>query len=231
MLRVFLLQSCFLLVVIASAQSQHSLGVRLNGGFSRINIEESSTWESQSDEWDPAFAGGVFYTFKPMDYLRLSAGVGAHLISGTRVNTGIIDYNGVDTVASDLNLERRITFANFFIAAGFEHGPLAVDIGLQFGSNIQAKENREQELTFISLDSTSTLSVSGRDLDLEQMDFGPMITIIYDINELFSIEGSYYQGLRDINPATNRGDIIWNTQRVGIGLRYHFWRKEAEPTL
>lgn len=226
-------KSCFSLIVLLAlgtlAQGQHDLGLRLNGGISRINISESTAAEKTQDNWRPSVSGGLYYTYSPpIKNSRVTAQLSFSQINGTQVQSGMVDYNGVDEVEGRSTFKRQLSFADLSLSAGFVCGLLTVDLGLQAAYTISAKEDVTQELTFVAEDSTSSFGSNDRTLDVVQLDYGLRLAIAYQIKDQFFLEGTYYNGLKNLKDLNNAGDALWTAQRFGVGIRYTFWSKRPE---
>lgn len=209
-----------LLTINLTVFGQHNMGLKVNGGLSRISNSfnpSNSTWTVQ---FAPSGNSGFFYNLQ----LKNKSVIGAELlfvqiVGKEKIKIDLIDINGNNVGISTGNLYKHISYLSLPICYGFKFNKLTINVGFQT-SFVLISSAREKGQSTHNGDVT-TWDNKFKELNIDSYDFGPRAGVTYNLTDKFAIEGTYYFGVNNIC-GNDELNWTWRVQQATVGLRYTF---------
>ncbi len=200
-----------LLKICPVAFVQHSFGVKINPGMSKISSSFADAKFTLSGN------AGIYYSAK----INNRSVFGAELLFLQIEGLELTEFEGTDTGGhptgeiSISEVRRHISYIGLPIYYGIKFKRLMINIGFQ--------------TSFVLFSSARDLFYTGDEvlwdnkfdkLNIDCFDFGGRIGLIFDITDRFQIEGNYYYGVSNILKFDS---CVLKNQQITIGLRYTFF--------
>ncbi|MFK8037668.1 MAG: outer membrane beta-barrel protein [Crocinitomicaceae bacterium] len=198
---------------------QHSLGLKINGGLSRISNNIAPANSIEIPRFTLSGQAGFFYSLQFRSKSVLGVELLFNQIEGKeKFEFDFTDENGNNAGYATGATYRHISYLSLPIYYGFKLNNLLVNIGFQtsllLASNSQLKGLATTNNEVIKMDNKFELPV-------DNYDFGPRLGVSFQLNDMFAIESTYYYGMKNIIENSNPL-LVWRVQQVTLGLRYMF---------
>ncbi len=202
MKKIFLLVACVCMAVGVYAQPQ--FGVK--AGLNLSNISNADMGDVKS-KMKPSFYAGVFADFQVVDFMSISP----ELIYSRQGNYYKDSYEG-----ETYKTWNRLNYLNIPVMFKFTFVKgLSVDVGPQFGFNLNGKTKDKWDYEGESGDSKNSISDN-----IKTFDFGLNFGLSYMITEKIDVAARYNLGLTDVY-KNNQGDACRNgVLQIGVGYRF-----------
>lgn len=199
--------------------AQSDLGVKINGGLSKISQSFDAPHLTYNTQFALSGQTGLFY----IAYISDKSILGAELLflqieGNEKIDQVLIDSNG-DNIGFFKNQNYwHISYLGIPVYYGYKFYKITVNVGFQASYNLFNSVRAKSSGTIQKELYNSDRKHYG--LDIYKFDFGPRAGFIYDMTDKLAIEGNYYYGIVDYTISTNSWK--WNIQQMTIGLRYKF---------
>lgn len=208
-----------LLIINFEVLGQHSLGLKINGGLSRISNSITPVNSIQIPRFTLSGKAGFFYNMQLGSKSFLGAELLFNQIEGKeKFEFDFTDENGNNPGYATGTTYRHISYLSLPIYYGFKVNNLLINIGFQ-ASLVLASSSRLKGLA--TTNDEATKLDNKFELHVDNLDFGPRLGIAFDLSDKFAIEGIYYYGVKNILSHPNPL-VVWRVQQVTLGLRYSF---------
>lgn len=215
-----------LLLFNFSIYSQQNIGIKANGGLSRIdNNFNSSAGTTQKFYFVPSGQGGLFYNLP----LRNKSLLGAELLfiqieGKERLESQATDQNGNPTGELFIDkIEKHISYIGLPIYYGFKIKKLTLNLGVQTSFTLASSALEKGQAP----DGYGGISVWDNKFDklnIDAFDFGARAGLIFNLTNKFALEGTYYYGINNILKKNKyNSELKMKIQQITIGLRYTFF--------
>ena len=187
---------------------QHSFGVKINPGMSKISSSFSDTKFTFSGN------AGIYYSAKIYDRSVFGAELLFLQIEGLELTEfeGTLANGDPSGIIYTSEVWRHISYIGLPIYYGIKFKRLMINIGFQTSV---ALFSGARDLLYTG-DEVLWDNESDK-LNIDWLDFGVRIGLIFDLTDRFQIEGNYYYGVSNILKFDARA---WKNQQITIGLRY-----------
>lgn len=215
-----------ILIFNFSVYGQQNIGIKANGGFSRIFIYDNSTQQIvQKSYFVPSGQGGLFYNLPLGNKSLLGAELLFIQIEGKeRLEIQATDQLGNPTgeIIID-NIDKHISYIGLPIYYGFKIKKLTLNLGVQTSFTF-ASSAREKGQAPDGYGGISTWDNKSDKLNIDAFDFGARAGLIFNLTNRFAIEGTYYYGINNVlKKNIYNTELKWKIQQMTIGLRYTFF--------
>ena len=197
---------------------QHNIGVKINGGVSKISNSLISSNSNLAVQFAPSGHGGLFYYLNLDDRSIIGAELLFMQIEGKdQFKINYFDLNGSGQGTETIH--KHISYLCFPIYYGFKFNKFTFNLGIQSSLVISSSNDVKWEVTFNGDVNTWDNKLS--ELNIDSYDFGPRAGIIFNLSDKFAIEGTYYFGVYNILDNGEQSQS-WRVQQGTIGIRYNF---------
>ena len=217
------------LIVFASFVSfhaicQHNIGLKADGGLSRISNNYTIAYDDLSVRFAPSGNFGLFYMYKFGDKSSIGTEIILRQIQGREIwegNTYSVNSNdiiGYHRSVVKKNVSYLSTQANYYV----HFNKLAFNLGFQVSYAFDNSSRNKGYATYYSTNYTSYHNNKSSMIHILKFDLGPIIGATYNLNERISIEGKYYLGLRNIHQSSpyDQFDYVYKVHQISLGIRY-----------
>ncbi|MBI4931362.1 MAG: PorT family protein [Bacteroidetes bacterium] len=215
-----------ILTIHLTALGQHNIGLKVDGGLSKISTNFSSQGTSVYN--NNRFSGncGLFYNYHLTQKSLIAGEFLLIQIGGTEYhNKPILDTLGNPMGISFVdNFYRRITYIGLPIYYGLKIKKLTINIGVQTSFALTNKETHESYIQYPKSSNPSGRDIFGK-LSIDNYDFGARLGISYDFTDIFGIETKYYYG---INNIYKNNDYSWKVRQMTVGLHLKIFTSKRE---
>ncbi|MDT8411557.1 MAG: outer membrane beta-barrel protein [Vicingaceae bacterium] len=209
-------------IICLTTYSQHTVGVNLAGGWSKISTEINSSNLTQDYTFMPSYQGGLSYNF----HFNNKSIIGAELLFSKirgqeHSKSPTTDEFGNPTGQLIIgNVDRHISYLSIPVYYGLNYKKLTVNIGVQTSFVISSSD----------LATTSAPDGNGNMLYFEtksdkmpikNFDFGARAGLSFSLTNNITIESFYYYGLLNIHEGNTR-IWKWSIQQLAVGIKYNF---------
>ena len=200
---------------------QHTFGVKISGGVSRISSSLTFINGTLKTLYTPSGQGGLFYNFKLGDKSNVGAELLFLQIEGREKIRphDIVDFNGNIIGHGGSDFYKHISYIGLPVYYGFKINKIIVNVGFQASIAIASSARDKGQFTVNG--NTIKWDNKTNDLRVDAYDYGPRVGIVFNLNDHFALEGTYYYGINNILNS-NIIDWVWKVQQATIGLRYTF---------
>ncbi len=200
------------------AFGQHNVGVKINGGVSKISNSLNSP--NLTVQLAPSGYGGLFYNLNLGDRSIIGAELLFMRIGGKDEFTiKYFDINGNIVGQGTETIYKNISYLALPIYYGFKFNRFAINLGIQSSLVISSSSRVKGEAT--SNGGATSWDEKLGELNINSYDFGPRAGIIFNLTDKLAIEGKYYYGVHNIL-NNNEQNLSWKVQQGVIGVRYNF---------
>ncbi|MBI4929764.1 MAG: PorT family protein [Bacteroidetes bacterium] len=212
-----LLATLTTLTIALTAFGQYDIGISENGGLSKIHTDFSS--KDQRVTNDLRFSGnaGLFYDYHFNNKSSIETGFLFMQIAGKENHIkDTYDPTGTLVMTSYDEFYRHISYIGLPIQYGLKLKKFTLRIGGQVSSAFANKERNERYTVSIH-NYSPPHSVTFDKLNIDNYDFGINGGLLFNLNDNWAIETTYYYGLNNIYKNSNYN---WTVRQMAIGLRY-----------
>ena len=212
-----------LYVVCLTANGQHSVGVKINGGWSKISTKLNSSQLSQEFKFVLSYQAGLYYNFHFQNKSIIGFELLFSKIAGKEHSEQLVtDQYGNSTgqlITNDNTL--HISYLSIPIYYGFNYKKLNFNIGLQTSYTINGSAENKTNTPdgnggFLNFDSDTNK------LPIKNYDFGIRAGLFFDLTKRISLEIAYNYGLTNNYKYSS---AKWKIQQFTIGIRYTLLKK------
>lgn len=208
-----------LLILNLTALGQHHLGLKVNGGISRMSNSSNPSNSTNTVHLAPSGNGGLFYNYELGGKSILGADLLFTQIGGIEKIEFDLTSNG-DIIGNTAGtMYKHISYLSLPIFYGIKLNDLTINIGFQFSYAITSSGRQKGEATING--ERKTFDTKFDKLNIDPFDFGPRAGLAYSITDNFAIEGTYYYGINNII-AKDGPSWTWRIQQATIGIKYAF---------
>lgn len=208
-----------------SIYGQQNIGIKANGGLSRIyNNFNSSPATTLKFYFVPSGQGGLFYNLPLGNKSLLGTELLFIQIEGKeRWETRWTDQNGNPTGEIDFdNIEKHISYIGLPIYYGFKIKKLTLNLGVQTSFTLMSSARAQGQVPN-GYGGISTWDNKADNL-YDPFDFGARAGLIFNLTNRFAVEGTYYYGINNILIKNRYNtELKMKIQQMTIGLRYTFF--------
>lgn len=211
-----------LIFINMTLHSQNNLGLKLNGGISRVS---NSFYRHSTQEmgWPvrvaPSGQVGLYYFTDIGEKSLLGAELLFNQIEGKeKIKLKFTDASGNTTMQSVTHKYTHLSYLSAPIYFGLRFEKWGVNFGGMF-SYLLASSGRQKGQT---TDGTFKWDNKYNKLNIDKYDYGLRIGFDYPVTTKFSVEGNFYQG---INNIFMKGWAV-RVQQLTVGVRYNLKRSE-----
>lgn len=206
-----------------SIYGQQNIGIKANGGLSRIFIYDNSTQQIvQKSYFVPSGQGGLFYNLPLGNKSLLGSELLFVQIEGKeRIEIPFTDQLGNPTGEFGIdNIDRHISYIGLPIYYGFKVKKLILNLGIQTSFTLVSSA-REKGQSPDGYGGINTWDNKSDKLNIDAFDFGARAGLIFNLTNRFAVEGTYYYGINNIlKKNIYNTELKWKIQQMTIGLRY-----------
>ncbi len=211
-----------LLAINLTVFGQHNLGLKVNGGLSRISNSLIDV-SNGTDKIQFALSGcsGIFYNLHLNDKSILEAELLFIQIEGRKhLEFDVTDGFGNKTGTATDDIFEYISYLGLPVYYGLKLNKWIINLGFQVSFTLTSSAREKGQAP--SNGEIITWDNKFDELNIDSYDFGPRAGVIFNLNNRFAIEGTYYYGVNNIldNDAPNW--LTWKVQQATVGLRYTF---------
>jgi len=203
----------FLLAFICyPAIGQQHLGIKVNGGLSKIQVIDKDNSLNNSNKFILSGNGGLYYNLKLSDRFVFMS------------ELMLVRINGKESFEMNLTDEeigkifRHITYLGIPLIIGINFNEININVGLLTLYSLFSDAETEGSIPLIPVFNWDR---KYNKLNIDYIDFGPRLGIEYIITDKFLIEGACYIGLYDI--AGDSFHYRMRNQQITIGLKYNIF--------
>ena len=203
MKKIFLLVACAFMA--AGVCAQPKLGVK--AGLNLASISNTDD-ESIKSKMKPSFYAGVFADFQVLDFMAISPELLYSRQGFYKKSSGEGETYKMWYRTNYLNIPVMVKFT-------FVEG-LSIDVGPQFGFNLNGKMKEKWEYDGESGDEKTSTSNA-----IKTFDFGMNFGVSYMITEKIDVAARYNLGFTEIRKINTSKDSHHNgVLQIGVGYRF-----------
>lgn len=213
-----------MLIINLTVFGQHNLGLKVNGGPSKISYHGFSTFTTLKNQFALSGQGGLFYNLQLGNKAQFGAELLFIQIQGKgRTESDVTDPDGNPTGELQIaNTWTHISYIGIPIYYGLKIKKLTLNLGFQVSFTLASGGREKVQVT--DNGSIRTINRKFDKMNIDNYDFGPRAGVIFNLSDKFAIEGLYYYGINNILLGNNVPDITCRVQQATVGLRYTFMR-------
>jgi hypothetical protein len=202
------------------AQGKSDFGLSLNGGLSFLRTDMNSPETKQKFHFMPSGHAGIYWN--TYYWNKSFIGMGAYIIQiqgREHSTTSQLDAYGNPTGQFNTSDSwRKISYWAMLFNYGHDFKKFNLSFGMQF--NIVYKMYA-RDRTEIPYSGGTIINDNKSDaLPIDSYDYALRAGLIYNLTKRFSLEATYFHGLRDICIVDT---WTWTVQQATVGLRYNLF--------
>lgn len=198
---------------------QHKLGLKINGGLSKISNSFNSSNSNGTDKFTLSGQTGFFFNMNLGAKSVLGGELLFNQIEGKdNFRIEFTDATGNSVGFSNGNIFKHISYLSVPIYYGIKFNKTLVNVGFQT-SFVLANSGRQKGKATLNGEE-SEIDLKYDKLFIDRMDFGPRAGIIFDLNDNFAVEGTFYYGIKNLLGSPS--SFTWKIQQATVGFRYTF---------
>lgn len=208
-----------IVTVNITLHGQHHLGLKINGGISKISNSLKPSYSTNKLHLPPSGQFGLFYNYDLGDKSIL--GVELLYLAIEDKNKTAYNYtsNG-NVIGHHYNtILKHISYLSLPIYYGLKVNDLTINAGFQFSYAIISGGIGKTELAW--KEEFQMYDYKFGPLEIDRIDYGPRAGAIYNLTDKFAIEGLLYYGIHNIF-AWKMIDWTWKIRQATVGIRYSF---------
>jgi hypothetical protein len=214
----------FLFVLNVAIYGQHNLGLKLNVGLSRISDSFNPDNATLKVKCAPSGQVGLYYDFQLGDKLLLGTELlFIHIEGRQRIEMDLIDISGNLVGQSTTDVYDHISYLGLPIYCGIRFNNLKINVGFQV-AYVLTSSGREKNKSVLN-GNISNWDDKSDNLNIDNLDYGPRLGLIFNLCDRLAIEGVYYYGINNILTQDIDMYMSKKIQQVTIGLRYTLRKK------
>jgi hypothetical protein len=206
------------------AQGKSDFGISINGGLSYMRTDMNSGGTKQTFYVMPSYHAGFYWNtyYWEKSFIGMS-GYLVEIQGREHSTTEQLDFYGnPNGQFNTSDTRRRISYWSMLFNYGHDFKKFNLSLGIQF--NVMYKMYAHDR-TEISYNGGIIINEYKSDaLPIDSYDYALRAGLIYNLTTKFSIEATYFHGLRDICIIDN---WTWTVQQVTVGLRYNLFAHEG----
>lgn len=211
----------------AVAQKGRSeFGFSANGGISYLRTDINSVHTKQEFYLMPSWHSGLYWN--TYFWEKSAIGMGGYVIQiqgREHSTTQQLDFNGNPTGQFNTSDSRRkISYWAMLFNYGRDFKSCNVNVGIQFNTVYKMYALEKTELPYSG--GTIINEIQSDNLPIIRFDYALRAGLIYQFTNRFSIEATYFHGLRNISSISSRK---WSVQQATVGLRYSLFLRGVQP--
>lgn len=211
-----------ILITNLATYAQQQMGVKINGGLSKITISSEIVDNPFETHFVPSGQAGAYYHLP----VRNAFSLGAELLFSQIEGKDRMEYDLTDL---DGNIEghvksigyRHISYLSLPVYFGVTVKKLTLNAGFQLSYAFSSSGRTKSNGTFYEQGQEQSYSSDSKsdNINIKIWDFGPRAGIIYPLTKRLDLEGTYYYGLNNIQKGE---DPMWKlkAQQITLGVRY-----------
>jgi len=213
----FLIIILFIFLCIQEIFAQHSIGIGLYGGLSRITNTFDIPNGDINTKFVPSGQIGFHYNYLSNNNSLFEANILFSQICGKEESD--IYTGSVNLGHTRFKVNKHISYLSLPIFYGYRHINTTVKIG--FRSSYMLTSSGVEESSVEYLGDKSYFVIEYDELNIKKFDYGPIISISQLIFNRLVVETRFYYGMANI---INVKDIewAWKIRQLTIGIKYTF---------
>lgn len=218
-----------LLAINLAVFGQHNLGLKVNGGLSKISNTFQISNGTNKIQFAPSGLSGIFCNLHLGDKSVLGAELLFIQIEGREHSEfDAIDVFGNKTGTITDDIYKHISYLGIPVYYGLKFNKMTINLGLLVSFTLASSGREKGRAPYNG--EVLTWDNEFDELNIDSYDFGPRAGVIFNLNDRFAIEGAYYYGANNILDDDGP-DWTWRVQQATVGFRYTFLtttKKEKE---
>ncbi len=211
--------------------AQFDIGVKANGGASRMNIDNSFNDATTKNYIQPSYQGGFYFNL----HLPHKFSLGAELLFTQIKEKEFVEFPALDTSGhatsnkDNFVLASTLYYLGIPVYVGYNFNRLNINLGLQY--NYSLASNTVSNEQYYNNGNIITYEHKYNHSNVIAYDFGARAGLTYKLSNKFSIEANYYYGLKNVLNVDKdyRTTWKWQVQQATIGMRYNLCSIEKFP--
>jgi hypothetical protein len=214
------------LILNVRAYSQHSFGVKLNGGGSKVS-NNLAVQREKTVQWATSGSGGFFYKFD----LGKGFCIGTELLflqirSKEIFGTKFVDNSGIVTGQGTGKDLTSISYLSLPIYIGAAYKKVTFTLGIQLSGALVSEQKSTGTGTIGGVDYAYENTLEG--LPIDKYDYGMRLGLIYTLTKDVSLDANYYSGLNNILDDTALSAMVSKAKQLTVGLRLVILKTEKK---
>ncbi len=208
-----------LLLINIAVFGQHKLGLKVDGGISKINTEFHEVFREADSKYSPSWDFGMFYSYQFREKSTLNTELIISQINGKDEfeNEFLFGSDLSNAQLAETKIKRNITYMCLPLYYGFKFEKLSINLGVQVSLAMRSGGEEKSHLYDEKNNLIYVATQKFNELNIDKYNFGIRAGIMYDISSKFSIDLSYYYGVNNIH---DNEDSEWKAYQATVGLRY-----------
>jgi opacity protein-like surface antigen len=218
------------LIICLKALGQHELGIKLNGGLSKIKANRNISLTSSKFIFSPSGQGGIFYNLN----LGKKSLIGVEFLFSqieSKEETKMLstdNFGNINGEYGKINYDYHISYFSIPVYYGLKVKNMIINLGVQTSFAIASRGH------WIVREDFNGIILTFEDeskINIDSYDFGPRAGVIFNLYKRFGIEATYYYGINNIMSSTAPPEWNWKIQQFTLGLCYKFlfFTKKEKP--